>query len=272
MSFHPKMSERETCVAFAAEAGIVPALTVIRKALQSGPATRVLVFYDNHGEGDHTASVEELLALKDQHLDRLSVGFVMNREPDEPELLSGRLDAAKVSAIAERMFNPHTVREYFICGAAHLVEEIGGALEKIGVGPERIHAASATQPASSGSARAAGAQAPPATQSSGTQAVEAAVATGALTRVAIIMDGRRREFSLRRGEETILEAAARAGIELPSSCRAGVCATCRTKLVRGKVEMTHNYALEDWELEQGFILACQSHPTTPEIELTYDET
>jgi ring-1,2-phenylacetyl-CoA epoxidase subunit PaaE len=85
------------------------------------------------------------------------------------------------------------------------------------------------------------------------------------------MDGRRRSFSMRMGDESILDAAARAGIELPFSCRAGVCATCRTKLVRGEVEMVENYALEDWELEQGFILACQSHAKTPEIELTYDE-
>ena len=75
-----------------------------------------------------------------------------------------------------------------------------------------------------------------------------------------------------RGCKSILDAACRAGIELPFSCKAGVCSTCRTKLVRGKVQMVENYALEDWELEQGFILACQSHATTPEIELTYDET
>ena len=85
------------------------------------------------------------------------------------------------------------------------------------------------------------------------------------------MDGRRRSFTMRTGTETILDAAARAGIELPFSCKAGVCSTCRTKLVRGKVDLAQNYALEDWELEQGFILACQAHAKTPEIELTYDE-
>jgi ring-1,2-phenylacetyl-CoA epoxidase subunit PaaE len=84
------------------------------------------------------------------------------------------------------------------------------------------------------------------------------------------MDGRRRSFTMRTGEETILDAAARAGFDLPYSCRAGVCSTCRTRLARGEVEMAQNYALEDWELEQGFILACQSHAKTPEIELDYD--
>ena len=85
------------------------------------------------------------------------------------------------------------------------------------------------------------------------------------------MDGRRRSFAMHRDTESILDAASRAGIDLPFSCKAGVCSTCRTKLVRGQVEMAQNYALEDWELEQGFILACQSHAKTPEIELNYDD-
>jgi ring-1,2-phenylacetyl-CoA epoxidase subunit PaaE len=77
---------------------------------------------------------------------------------------------------------------------------------------------------------------------------------------------------MRTREETILDAASRAGIDLPFSCKAGVCSTCRTKLTKGKVELDQNYALEDWELEQGFILACQAHAQTPELELNYDET
>jgi ring-1,2-phenylacetyl-CoA epoxidase subunit PaaE len=106
----------------------------------------------------------------------------------------------------------------------------------------------------------------------GTAPNTAAIPTDATeTRVSFVMDGRRRSFSMHRDTESILDAAARAGIDLPFSCKAGVCSTCRTKLVRGQVEMLENYALEDWELEQGFILACQSHAKTPEIELNYDE-
>jgi len=84
------------------------------------------------------------------------------------------------------------------------------------------------------------------------------------------MDGRRRSFSMRMDDETVLEAAARAGIELPFSCRAGVCSTCRTKVIRGEVAMAQNHALEDWELEQGYVLACQSRVKTPSLELDYD--
>ena len=76
---------------------------------------------------------------------------------------------------------------------------------------------------------------------------------------------------MRRDEETILDAAARAGLDLPFSCRAGVCSTCRTRLVRGEVSMDQNFALEEWELEQGYILACQSHAKSDELELNYDD-
>jgi ring-1,2-phenylacetyl-CoA epoxidase subunit PaaE len=89
--------------------------------------------------------------------------------------------------------------------------------------------------------------------------------------VTLVMDGRRRSFTMRRNAETVLDAAARAGLELPFSCRAGVCSTCRTKVVHGSVEMEENHALEEWELKEGYVLACQSRATTPVLELDYDE-
>src|SRR5262249_37891072 len=89
--------------------------------------------------------------------------------------------------------------------------------------------------------------------------------------VTVQMDGRRRTFTMKMDDETVLDAAMRAGLELPFSCRAGVCSTCRTKVVSGEVEMAQNYALEDWELEQGYVLACQSRVKTPTLELDYDE-
>jgi ring-1,2-phenylacetyl-CoA epoxidase subunit PaaE len=89
--------------------------------------------------------------------------------------------------------------------------------------------------------------------------------------VTVVMDGRRRIFMMRMNDDTVLDAATRAGLELPFSCRAGVCSTCRTKVVSGEVEMAQNYALEDWELEQGYVLACQSRVKTPTLELDYDE-
>jgi ring-1,2-phenylacetyl-CoA epoxidase subunit PaaE len=182
----------------------------------------------------------------------------MEREPDEAQLLSGRLDAAKVRALAGKLFDPKSVQQYFVCGSEALARDITAALGELGVERSRIHvdqngtAALGAAPTEAGKV--------------------AAVPTGAgETQVSFVMDGRRRSFTMRTDEESILDAAARAGIELPFSCKAGVCSTCRTKLVSGKVELMENHALEDWELEQGFILACQAHARTPAIELTYDE-
>jgi ring-1,2-phenylacetyl-CoA epoxidase subunit PaaE len=140
-----------------------------------------------------------------------------------------------------------------------MIEQVTATLHELGVDSARVHAEHFTVATTPGDAARHGAPAPAA----GPAAGEA--------EVTILMDGRRRAFSMRMDDETVLDAAARAGIELPFSCRAGVCSTCRTKVVRGAVAMAQNYALEDWELEQGYVLACQSRVKTPALELDYDE-
>jgi ring-1,2-phenylacetyl-CoA epoxidase subunit PaaE len=100
---------------------------------------------------------------------------------------------------------------------------------------------------------------------------EATAALGHTATVTVIQDGRRRKFNMTAEDESVLAAAERAGLDLPYSCRAGVCSTCRVKLTKGKVTLRHNVALEDWELAAGFILACQARPAEPELELSYDE-
>ncbi|HVY81481.1 MAG TPA: 2Fe-2S iron-sulfur cluster-binding protein [Steroidobacteraceae bacterium] len=270
-----------TFVAFAADAGVESAVALVRRLLGQDHATRVLVFCAAQNE-EHAEPLEQLLALKDRHLDRLSLSFVMDREPDEAELLRGPLDAAKIDALASTLFDAKSVREYHVYGSQQLAAEVSSALGKLGVESTRIHCAPVrdhsraahSHPAGSGEASTLQHEEPaaPTGDAAGTptKAAEAPVKAGE-TRVSFIMDGRRRSFSMQTNTESLLDAAERAGIDLPFSCKAGVCATCRTKLLRGQVEMVENYALEDWELEQGFILACQSHAKTPELELTYDE-
>jgi ring-1,2-phenylacetyl-CoA epoxidase subunit PaaE len=272
-----------TCVAFAADAGIASAVEIVKRLLAQEGAGRVLVFCGTEGE-EHAEPVEELLALKDRHLDRLSLSFVMSREPDEAELLTGRLDAAKVGALAAKLFDPRTVHEYYVCGSRQLADDVGAALKDLGVEAARIQRFDVPAEGAAASGAIAGKGVTPANGAPAADGATVATSSGAAaelsassvaaaneTRVEFVMDGRRRAFSMHTGTESILDAAARAGVDLPFSCKAGVCSTCRTKLVRGQVEMMQNYALEDWELEQGFILACQSHAKTPEIELTYDE-
>lgn len=245
-----------TQIAFAAEAGIVQALEIARRLLSEKASNRVAVFcgYD-HDEPDDTATeaLEQFLALKDKHLDRLALNVITQREAEEAPLLSGQLDGARVRALAGRFFDPARAGEYFVCGPESFAQEVASALTAAGVDAARIRVERCED---------------------GTESAPTAGSAAGIreTQVSFVMDGRRRSFTMRTDDESILDAATRAGIELPFSCKAGVCSTCRTKLVKGKVDLAQNYALEDWELEQGFILACQAHARTPEIELTYDET
>lgn len=258
-----------TFVAFAAGSGITPVLSIAAALLAGGH--RVIVFYGNT-DTTRTMCLEELMALKDRYLGRLALHFVMSREPQESELYNGRLEPGRVREFARTLFDPTAVTEYFLCGPGEMNEGIAATLRELGVPAERIHGEHfRVQAAPAG-------EAPGAVQDPGTAALragaalaeEAPLAPGE-AQVTLLMDGRRRSFRMRMGDEAVLDAAARAGIELPFSCRAGVCSTCRTKVVRGEVEMAQNYALEDWELAAGYVLACQSRVKTPVLELDYDE-
>jgi ring-1,2-phenylacetyl-CoA epoxidase subunit PaaE len=254
-SFTPRTEARGgTYVAFAAGCGITPVLSVARQLLAQG-ARSVVIFYANTGTA-RVMCAEELLALKDRNLDRLAVHFLMSREPQEVELYNGRLDAARVAEFARTLFDAAQVREYFVCGPGDMIEQLSTALRGLGVAAERIHAEYfrvADEPVTTA------------------RATPQATAPSGVAEVSVLMDGRRRSFTMTLDDETVLDAAARAGIELPFSCRAGVCSTCRTKVVAGTVEMAQNYALEDWELAQGYVLACQARCKSPTLELDYDE-
>jgi ring-1,2-phenylacetyl-CoA epoxidase subunit PaaE len=262
-SFTPRRAAPAgTHVAFAAGCGITPVVSVAR-ALLAQPDTRVIVFYGNTGTA-RTMCLEELQGLKDRHLARLSLHFVMSREPQEVELYNGRIDPARVRQFAAGMFRPDAVAQYFVCGPGDMIEQVSATLRALGVDSARVHVehftvATTGAEAAPGAAAAAVRSLPP----------SAAPAPGT-AEVTVRMDGRQRSFTMRIDAETVLDAAARAGVDLPFSCRAGVCSTCRTKVVRGAVEMAQNYALEDWELAEGYVLACQSRVKTPQLELDYD--
>lgn len=271
-SFTPRRAEAGgTFVAFAAGCGITPVLSIVRSLLAQAN-TRVILFYGNTGTA-RAMCLEELLALKDRNLGRLSLHFVMSREPQEAELYNGRIDAQRVRQLAAALFSAPQVSEYFVCGPGDMIEQVSAALRGLGVDSARVHAehftvTTAGEPAGTGAAGVAAAGVATLAASAPGAAVERAANSA---EVSVLMDGRRRAFTMKMDDETVLDAAARAGIELPFSCRAGVCSTCRTKVVSGKVEMAQNYALEDWEVEQGYVLACQSHVKTPTLELDYDE-
>ena len=246
-------------VAFAAGSGITPVLSIATAVLENEPGSRFLLVYGNRTMA-RTMFLEDVLALKNRFLGRLALHFVMSREPQDNELFNGRLDGAKVAELAEVLFDPATVDEVFVCGPGDMVTSIREALKSLGTtAPVHFERFTTTAALASAAARApAGAQAP------------AAVVTAGAT-ISVIQDGRRRAFTMLPTDASVLEAAERAGLDLPFSCRAGVCSTCRARVVNGAATMTHNVALENWELDAGFILCCQAQPTSRELELSYDE-
>jgi ring-1,2-phenylacetyl-CoA epoxidase subunit PaaE len=245
-------------VAFAAGSGITPVLSLAADILAREPASRFTLIYGNRSMA-RTMFLEDTLALKNRHLGRFAVHFVMSREPQQAALLNGHIDAVKVEALAARIADVARADEYFICGPGDMVEAVRGALERLNpsapVRFERFAGASATAIAP----RAAAADA-------------AVLPPGeVLAQISVVMDGRRRSFPMAPADVSVLAAAERAGLELPFSCRAGICATCRTKVKSGRAVMAHNIALEPWEVDAGFILCCQARPLTAALELTYDE-
>jgi len=254
-------SRARTYVAFAAGSGITPVLSLAADILAREPASRFTLIYGNRSMS-RTMFLEDTLALKNRHLGRFSVYFVMSREPQQAALLNGRIDADKVEALAAQFADIARADEYFVCGPGDMVDAVRGALQRLNPNaPVRFErfAAAATPAARTAAARTAAAN--PAELPPGE----------VLAQISVVMDGRRRSFPMAPTDASVLAAAERAGLDLPFSCRAGICATCRTKLKSGQAVMAHNIALEPWEVAAGFILCCQARPLTTSLELTYDE-
>jgi ring-1,2-phenylacetyl-CoA epoxidase subunit PaaE len=196
------------------------------------------------------------------------VYFVMSREPQHAALMNGRIDAAKVEAMAREIPGIASADEYFVCGPGGMVDEVRDAVRRLNaeapIRLERFAAAAPTAAATPAAAAGMPSRANP------VRAPEADV-RDVLATVSVVMDGRRRSFFMAPTDASVLDAAERAGLELPFSCRSGICATCRTRIVAGEADMTHNIALEPWEIDAGFVLCCQARPTTPSLELSYDE-
>jgi ring-1,2-phenylacetyl-CoA epoxidase subunit PaaE len=251
-------------VAFTSGSGITPVLSLATDILAREPQSRFTLIYGNRNIA-RTMFLEETLALKNRYLGRFSVYFVMSREPQHAVLMNGRIDAAKVEAMAREIPGVASADEYFICGPGGMVDEVRDAVKRLNcAAPIRFERFAAAT-------RAVGAAAAgPPIRPDAVQAPEADV-RDVLATISVVMDGRRRNFFMARTDASVLDAAERAGLELPFSCRAGICATCRTRIVAGEADMAHNIALEPWEIDAGFVLCCQARPTTPSLELSYDE-
>ena len=251
-------AEREQAyVAFAAGSGITPILSLVTDILAREPRSRITLIYGNRNVS-RTMFLEETLALKNRYMDRLCVHFVMSREPQQTEWLNGRIDGAKVRELACRMAEIKAADEYLICGPGDMVDEVRNALKELnGTAAIRFERFAAGTPR--------------ALEVMIKKSDVAPVPQEVLATISVVMDGRRRSFPMSPGDASVLDAAERAGLELPFSCRSGICATCRTRITEGAAVMTHNIALEPWETDAGFVLCCQARPTTATLEISYDQ-
>jgi len=250
-------------VAFAAGSGITPILSLATDILAREPRSRFTLIYGNRSVS-RTMFLEETLALKNCYIERFSAHFVMSREPQQTEWLNGRIDGDKVCELARYMPEVSRADEYLICGPGDMVEQVRTAIKAVnGNAAIRFERFAPAAPA----AGTPGAAARPA---EGAAREHGAASLEVLATISVLMDGRRRSFPMAPGDASVLEAAERAGLELPFSCRSGICATCRARITRGTAVMTHNIALEPWETAAGFVLCCQARPTTAALEISYD--
>jgi len=263
-------------VAFSAGSGITPVLSLATDLLAREPHSRFTLIYGNRSTA-RAMFLEDTLALKNRYLGRFSVYFVMSREPQHTQLLNGRIDAAKIEALAREISDIGAADEYFVCGPGGMVDEVRETLRRLNeAAPVRFERFASHADAMRGpdAMRERGAtREPDALQRSDpmTEPAERAAPKEVLATISVTMDGRRRTFPMAADDRSVLEAAERAGLELPFSCRSGICATCRTRIIAGEAVMAHNIALEPWETKAGFVLCCQARPTTRSLELSYDE-
>ncbi|MGI9487479.1 MAG: 2Fe-2S iron-sulfur cluster-binding protein [Geminicoccaceae bacterium] len=242
----------------AAGSGITPMMSIASSVLNAEPESRVTLLYANR-TSDSIMFKDALDALKDSHIVRFALAHILDEEEQDVVLLNGRLDGQKLRAFARAgTIRPADHDGVYICGPAPMMEAASAAMRELGVDDEKLHYELFTPPGG------------PPPVASASAAVSEVAADGVT--IDVVLDGTRRQFRLERQGETVLEAAKRAGLDLPYSCAGGMCCTCRCKVMEGSGEMIQNYSLEPWELDAGFTLACQTRPTSKKLVLDFDAT
>ena len=237
---------------FAAGSGITPILSIVKGVLAREPDSRFFLFYGNRSTGGMLFR-EALEELKDRFLRRLSVFHVISGEEQDIPILHGRLDGDKVRVLLRALVPAASIDHVFVCGPTGMSEDIETTCRDLGIAPERIHVERFVS------------------EFGGRPRPKTVVAASAPPKAmaSLIIDGKRREVPVAE-DESILDAALRAGMDLPFACKGGMCSTCRAKLVEGDARMEVNYSLEPWELDAGFILTCQARPVSGKVVVDYD--
>ena len=246
-------------VAFAAGSGITPILSIMASTLEDQPESKFTLVYGNRSMNSVMFN-EALQDLKDRFADRLTLIHIFSRQAQEVDLLEGRIDAAKVQHIIDKLLPVASMDEVFVCGPEAMIEVTEKALLDAGVPSKQIHTERFTSPT---------------LEKLTPEARQAAVANlklppGGKVALTVVLDGKSHALHMNL-DEHVLDAAMAAGLDLPFSCKGGVCATCRCKVMNGSVTMDKNFGLETWETDKGFVLSCQSRPTSEAVTISFDE-
>jgi ring-1,2-phenylacetyl-CoA epoxidase subunit PaaE len=244
-------------VFFAAGSGITPVISLIKYILATENQSTITLFYVNKNSSNIIFK-EDLEAIKNKNLGRFSLNYLLSKERMDAALFQGRMDKEKCKALLNAFPELLRADAFFICGPLEMTENLLSLLDQEGIDHKKVHTELFTPPTK-----------PAAT------AIETAITEGLVTdnmsQVSVKIDGVTIDFNLGYHGKSILDAATAQGADLPYSCKGGVCCTCRAKLIEGEVEMDVNYALEDDEIEDGFILTCQSHPRSGRIMVDFDQ-
>jgi ring-1,2-phenylacetyl-CoA epoxidase subunit PaaE len=247
-------AQQKQYIAFAAGSGITPLLSIIKTTLAAEPNSQFTLVYGNKNRGS-IIFFEELEALKNKYLQRFSIVYVLSRERMDAPINSGRITTEKLEDL-KKLVNYKKADEYFICGPSEMIFSVIDFLERQQIEKKKIHFELFTT---------SGQQ-----QKSQVKPIEEII-DGPQSHVTIKLDGRSVDFKLPLNSTiSLLDAALAQGADLPFACKGGVCCTCKAKLLEGQVSMDVHWGLEDEEVEEGYILTCQSHPLTNKVVVDFD--
>jgi ring-1,2-phenylacetyl-CoA epoxidase subunit PaaE len=248
-------ANRKHYLAFAAGSGITPILSIVKTTLAAEPHSSFTLFYGNRASSS-VIFRDELSDLKDTYMERLKLAYVMSREQQDIELFNGRITKDKAAQFLQHWVRVEDIDTAFICGPEDMMHGVSEALQEAGMPKAHIKVElfAASIPKHAHQPRAA-----------------SAAAAHQQTEVTVIMDGNAASFTMEQDKESLLDAGLRAGLDMRYSCKGGVCSTCRCKVIEGKVDMDANYALEDYEIARGYVLSCQSFPTTARVVIDFDQ-
>ena len=236
---------------FAAGSGITPILSIVKSVLnRQADATFTLVYGNRSWK--QTMFSEQIMDLKDRFKERLQLVNIFSRELNDSEIFNGRIDADKLQQLFQANLISAEADHCFACGPEEMMTAVETVLPTWGIQRSKIH----TERFNTGTAPRATAQ---------------QMESRSEERVNIILDGRELIVEVSKQDDSILDAALRAGADLPYACKGGVCATCKCKVLEGQVEMAVNYSLEEDEIQKGYVLSCQARPTTANVRLSFDE-